>query len=109
MRELIKILIRYYKGAEAQKVRSNVISFVGKTEFTYHADISKPYEFEIVNLDPNRIISDNVELIAGIGANGQNSRIYPRVGIFKRNDIINLDADGAPMNGFVIEHLEHTG
>ena len=106
-----KFITALFVTAEKQKIRSRIIPIKNVTEFTYQADITKPYSFEIVNTGTEDMFIDGIPAIKGANANSMDTSLnFPRVGTFKRNDIIKLTNDGAGnLEGFIREDLEFTG
>jgi len=107
-----KIYIYLLKDRQALKIRSNIIPIVKVETFSYDADITKPYSFTIVNTGTVDMLINGVVAVKGANANSMDTLLnFPRVGIFKRNDIIKLTGGTAiqPLQGFIREDLELTG
>jgi len=112
MENIVKAITEFFKVAEALKIRSEIIPIQNKPVFEFDAAVIKPYSFTIVNTGTADMISNGIVLVKGANANMLDTSLdFPRVGTFKRNDIIKLKSSSAiaGMEGFIRVDLELTG
>lgn len=80
---------KWFGFFEQNKIRSQFFFFTGNGKQEFRADVLKPYSFELVNIGVAEIIVNGNTILSGTAANNSpTSLIFPRVGIYKRNDIL---------------------
>jgi len=100
-----KFIEEFFASSEAVKIRSDIIPIDGVTEFEIDMATIIPYSFEIFNTGGNDMMINGVTVIKPDA-----SLIFPRVGNFKRNDIIIINMGGVgTIDGFIRVDLELTG
>jgi len=110
MKDLKEFLIAFFKASEAVKIRSEIIPIMDSPKFDFDFGVLEPYSFEIVNTGSEDFIINGAVVVKGGNANSLNtSLVFPRVGNFKRNDIIKITGGGADLEGFVRADLELVG
>jgi len=76
---------------EQPKIRSFFEFFTTATDpdgFTINADKLQPYSFNLVNTGAADIEQGGNTIIKGSNQNDQNNLPFPRVGIYKRTDVL---------------------
>ena len=109
MKDIKAFIEEFFSRSEARKIRSEIIPIIDVTEFQFNADRLKPYSFEIFNTGAVDMFINGVVVLPKL--NGVPSSLnFPRVGIFKRNDVINIDMSAlGTMTGYIRVDLELTG
>jgi len=109
MKDIKAFIIEFFSTSEAKKIRSEIIPITGVTEFQFNADVYSPYSFEIFNTGAADMFINGVVVLPKL--NGVPASLnFPRVGIFKRNDIVKIDMSALGIvEGYIRVDLELTG
>lgn len=78
------------------------------TPFQFQGDKLEPYSFEILNLGQVDILYKGLIFLRGAVPARKDCIIFPRVGTFKRSDILDLEFASSPLSGlcYIISNVE---
>jgi len=111
MKGIVEFIETWFVSAQSVQIRSQIIVITGVEFFNFDMSTIEPYSFTIVNTGSKDMLINGVTVVKGANANSQDTMLdFPRVGIFKRSDIIKITSDGiGNIEGFIRADLELTG